>query len=115
MKLMTMLVAALLVGCATTPADIKEARKGNRFESSQTPKAVANCLTRNHLHSGGNNAPLITESATGEIEYALKDTQYGLMQFYVVITPSGAGSSVTIWTLSPYLRDTIEAGMMKGC
>jgi hypothetical protein len=116
--LMTALAAAAiaaLAGCVTTPAGMMESKKPNRFSSGQRPRAVVNCLTRNHLHSGGRISPIVIEAADGKLEYAIRGGQWNLLHLYAVITPTANGSEIDMYTLSPYLRDTIETGMLKGC
>lgn len=113
---MRYLIVLLLAGCyAHTPQRLMELREPNAFTSTQPPRAVVECMNRNHRESRSLGQPVATERPDGSLDYAIKNPRNGLQEFYVVIKPTPGGSSMAVWTQSPYLRDTIEAGMLKGC
>jgi hypothetical protein len=112
---MRYLVILLLAGCTKTPSDLMRERKPTEYVSAQAPRAVANCMARNQIHSGG-MAPAITDLPSGGgVEVTFRDANYAITHLYVVVTATEKGSAVRIWNNVPYLRSTIEMGLMKGC
>jgi hypothetical protein len=103
-----------LTGCVVTPADLQREQVPTNYASKQAPRAVANCMARNQVQSGG-LAPAITEAPNGAIEVTFRDQNYAITHLFVVITATEAGSGVRVWNNVPYLRQTIEDKMMKGC
>lgn len=71
-------------------------------------------MARNQVHSGG-LGPTITDAPDGSVEVTFLDRNYAITQLHAVIAPAGTGSDIKMWTASPYLRGTIETGLLKGC
>lgn len=113
MKLSLPIVAVLLAGCST-PGDLMEAKNANTYQSKQAPRAVANCIVRNQIQTGG-VVPAVVDAPSGAVELTIPDSQYRITQFHAVITPVSGGSSIKAWTASPYLRQTIEDALLKDC
>jgi hypothetical protein len=108
------LLMLLLAGCST-PGDLMKSKSANSYESRQAPRAVANCMARNQIQTGG-IPPGIVDAPGGSVEFTIADRSgYAITQFHAIISPTVAGSSIKAWTASPYLRGTIEAGLLKGC
>lgn len=122
LRIFAALIAAALGGCVTTPEEspeqIRAARTSKLFTSLQTPRAVVDCLTRNHrAHIGDRITPAVTEMANGSLELSLRMLyeQRNMLVFYAVITPTASGSDIRAYRLHAYQRDAIEPGMLNGC
>jgi hypothetical protein len=112
-RTMSVMAVLLLAGCST-PEQLMNAKEASSYTSDQAPKVVANCIARNQVQSGG-LGPTITDGPHDTVELTFLDRNYNITQVYVVIAAAASGSDIKMWTASPYLRQTIENGLMKGC
>jgi hypothetical protein len=119
MKVMTLIVAFFMAGCAYMPQEVVEAGIQHRFSSRNAPKDAARCIERN---AENRSAAMLAQQrpldAAGAVEVIARGVgEVATTMAVARLRPMAGGSEVTIWTNPNILSggDNFAAMLFAGC
>lgn len=121
MKNLTILMSALLCGCAYTPMELRQASASDNLHTTQPPNVAAACVARNldeteqGLLSVRYQTNIRAGSEPGATELLGRVAEQ--VQFVGDFTPNNGGAKAQIWfhpNLADFWRERIRASF-AGC
>lgn len=117
MKRLTIVVLALVGGCALTPKEVLDQGERITHKSSQPAAAAARCIARNAENMAGHVTARERTEPNGSIEVTVRSNLEGSSILAIAsATTTGSGSVVTV-TVSPQAvaRETLKRRLLEKC
>ncbi len=116
MRLAAVLALACLVGCASTPAELRSTSPGTQHTLTLAPAQAAGCIARNIENNNRFQTAALRPTAQADhYEIAVRAPEapiYGTL-YLIEVKPAARGSHATIWGTDP--GDGFSVAAVKGC